>query len=509
MKKLLLVLIAVFGVLPLFAKGYADYLAEARKYEAQKKWCFALGSYYDALGTDESPENKKEANARYWMLRGAISNGNPGLNGTSDLFALHDEWKNLLCDAEKYGSSICVGEMELSLKQDDLDYDTRTVSYKALVSWKGYSQRYEATIGIVEKGYQIARNSKWKDLPREWPMYSASYQNNKVYNVKGALVYEEMSLTGDDGPRFYNAFSVTTRKGAHFTRNERLYDFELNIVDKNGKELVKPRRCLCNDENGTVFKGVTSDIMKLIQNGEAFLNPVACYLEYGQYNLYDDKGGRTFIKNLPEIQISLSKCVVARWNGTEYSVNDEIGTRFYNTVNQEKLKQQELERKQREAERLENERIEQELREKPKRDFETKIENLFNYMAAITVDGKTIQVYKTEVTEELFYGVMDGDYTRSPDRPVSLPMGQGDVLLKVFEFCNKLSEIKGLKPVYKLNGTFKIDSSANGFRIPTFNEWKFAGKGGEKYKYAGSDKLDDVAWYARNSGGHFCYYIAV
>ena len=61
MKKLLFVLLAMLCVLPLFAKSYSEYLAEAKKYESQKKWCYALDSYYDAMGTDELPENKLEA----------------------------------------------------------------------------------------------------------------------------------------------------------------------------------------------------------------------------------------------------------------------------------------------------------------------------------------------------------------------------------------------------------------------------------------------------------------
>jgi formylglycine-generating enzyme required for sulfatase activity len=35
--------------------------------------------------------------------------------------------------------------------------------------------------------------------------------------------------------------------------------------------------------------------------------------------------------------------------------------------------------------------------------------------------------------------------------------------------------------------------------LPTMAEWEYAAKGGESYEYAGSDNIDEVAWYAGNS----------
>ena len=90
-------------------------------------------------------------------------------------------------------------------------------------------------------------------------------------------------------------------------------------------------------------------------------------------------------------------------------------------------------------------------------------------------------------------------------------------------FCNKMSENYGLQPAYKIeNGKLtKIIykdgkeeypnladfSKVEGYRLPTELEWEWFARGGKvaqekgtfDTKYAGSDNLDEVAWYGENS----------
>ncbi len=476
MKKLLFVMLAIFCVLPLFAKSYLECLGEAKKYEEQKRWCYALGSYYDALGTDELPENKVEAKEGYNRLKNAIISGNPGL-GSFNVFDFHDEWKNLLIDAEKYGSSICIYDITVGdLERGALDYTTRTATYNAKIDYR-LGDRYNHTILIIEQGYKTVYKSDWTDLPEQWPLFSASTDYDAVYNIDGALVYtRDIKIYDLEIPVYINAFYELESKFLWDHETAGLYDYKFNIVDENGKELVKGKRWLLGDGDKVSFSGISPELMDIIDSGKAFVNPVGCYLQYGKYNSADDKGGRTFMKNFPEVQLSMEQIVFICWNNT----TDRIAKNCFST---EKYG-----------------------------DY-----SVVNDIELITIDNLQVQFLKTEVTQRLYKFVMDENpsYFWGDDLPVE-SISWYDAIY----FCNKLSEIKDLTPVYSVNGSTNtsdwnytphkgksIDRNveqnelADGFRLPTSQEWEYAAKGGENYNYAGNYYLKEVGWYNGNSKG--------
>ena len=96
---------------------------------------------------------------------------------------------------------------------------------------------------------------------------------------------------------------------------------------------------------------------------------------------------------------------------------------------------------------------------------------------------------ETEVTQELWVAVMGSNpseftsangYTDNLQRPVEMVSWS-----QCQAFLNKLNELTG-----------------KNFRLPTEAEWEFAARGGTKskgYKYAGSNVINDVAWYRVNA----------
>ena len=137
------------------------------------------------------------------------------------------------------------------------------------------------------------------------------------------------------------------------------------------------------------------------------------------------------------------------------------------------------------------------------------------------------EIAKHEVTQELYMAVMGSNPSYFTNNPASGEVQEKRPVENVswydaVYFCNKLSMIMELTPAYSVNGqtdpekwnykphngdyiSSKVicDYSASGFRLPTEAEWEMAARGGVAggwdYKYAGSDRLDDVAWYSRNS----------
>lgn len=130
----------------------------------------------------------------------------------------------------------------------------------------------------------------------------------------------------------------------------------------------------------------------------------------------------------------------------------------------------------------------------------------------IAVPGKEFSILATEVTQELYESVM-GENPSKFKGEKNLPVENVSWYDAVY-FCNKLSAKCGLTPVYAVDGetdvekwgyaphitgTVSQNENNNGYRLPTVEEWQYAAKGGQEFKYSGSANLDEVGWYDKNS----------
>ena len=97
----------------------------------------------------------------------------------------------------------------------------------------------------------------------------------------------------------------------------------------------------------------------------------------------------------------------------------------------------------------------------------------------------TYHIGQTVVTQELWQAVMGSNpsYFKGPKRPVESVS---------WKDCQDFIQI--------LNSM-----TGESFRLTTEAEWEYAARGGKSggTKYAGSDDLDDVAWYWKNSGDRY------
>ena len=108
-------------------------------------------------------------------------------------------------------------------------------------------------------------------------------------------------------------------------------------------------------------------------------------------------------------------------------------------------------------------------------------------------------VGKYPVTQELYERVMGINPSgfKGATRPVESVSWYNAV-----EFCNKLSELEGKEKAYTINGgDVSCNFTTKGYRLLTEAEWEYCARGGQRFKYSGSDDVDEVAWYNENSGG--------
>ena len=117
---------------------------------------------------------------------------------------------------------------------------------------------------------------------------------------------------------------------------------------------------------------------------------------------------------------------------------------------------------------------------------------------------RSFYIMEAEVTQALWTAVMGSNPSHFSSCGDSCPVETVNWYDAV-EFANRLSDREGLERCYTVTGesvAWPKGLDCKGYRLPTEAEWEYAARGGESYVYAGSDNLDEVAWYGyvKNSG---------
>lgn len=301
----MLMVMAVCSAYSQNANG-AELLQKGKDYEAKKEYVYALGSYYDAIVA--GGESAAEALNAFNTLAGYIREGNPG-PGKYNEFTLHDGWVALLQNAEKYWTENCPWQFMFKIGNKTVDYATRTASYTLEIDATfGWYESKIAKYGVIVdetifKGLDKAWKKDWTDIKwnnrdktDNWPYMSVYQKPQGKYLQNGSGLFDVEGL-------ITCAWKLGIDEQIRFS----LYDMKVAICDLSGKELLKTERILYGKENKKyTFTGVSPDVMDMIDNKQITIKITDLYLEYGKYNKADDKGGRTFIKNLPELKLNVT-----------------------------------------------------------------------------------------------------------------------------------------------------------------------------------------------------------
>lgn len=186
MKKIIIYIFSLSFVVSLFAKSYDELIKSGEDFENKKQWIYALGAYYDAMQIAEDSEIAKQ---KYDELSDCIKNGNPGF-GTFNVFSMHDEWVNLIKNAEQYFTKTFPYKITYEnedLKMDSADYENRTANYKLALKVE-QTDLYKDVLEILKTGYSKTDHKDWTDLEAEY--------KSLWFNSPGIAVLEHSSWNG-------------------------------------------------------------------------------------------------------------------------------------------------------------------------------------------------------------------------------------------------------------------------------------------------------------------------
>ena len=299
---------------------YDKLLAEAKQYEEKGKLCSALGTYWDAIGSN--PGDAKEADESYkrilggFFKKGSFSykdtsrydySGNPG-PGQYDEFSLYDSWLELCKDFETYWNEhpADILDCKITHEKGDLDIKTRTATY-TFTATLSYSEKFNAIAPHIVLAYFNAYRKDWQEseLHPAWPAVSA-FKDSKTtpvvkfldakYSKESArnegsyrpvsLIHQidssqYIAISPDKNSEFFvPAWNNLCAVGGKTGTNENLF-IQFSIKDESGRTIAstgKPIACTVSHvgswPNGKIHasyiaSGISASDIKLLDSGKA------------------------------------------------------------------------------------------------------------------------------------------------------------------------------------------------------------------------------------------------
>lgn len=498
MKKILSIVFTLLIVSSSFAQSakYKELFEKAQKYEQEKKWVYALGTYYDAMETEQT-ENALPAYKAFEKLANTIKNGKPGY-GEFDDFSLYDEWIRLLQEFESYWTEYCPHEFNVvKIEKAALNSEKKTADYKLKiqVDWIGkFDALYSDTI---QKGYDVCyySHSEWGDTFKRWPHYSAytkgenedfkNFSTGKLYN--GAALFKhfwwkhqklvpyEINLAA-----FYMGYNIQIRiedkKGQCLAESKpsfvEIYDsYKHNISDSHSLRYSRSARSREEYYVTYEIKDVSRFSIPLIDSGEINFRISKIDLCY-DYDLIGDSEKHS----KKEMSVSLDKVYISPKINEKTKLINEIVDSIYASERKHLIS------------------------ELPQLEFVTiELPEVLDYgfikykKCSIEISPKQILLNKTDQ----FSQILLNDFLDKPDlMELKAEEQENESELRKSLLCNRFDETKNLKPGYE-----KSDRGYYYSIVPIGDE-NYASMG---YKFMGRYEYAIYGDYYKNPFEHLLY----